>query len=130
MENNKPNLQTLLREAANIKELSENPTREEILEKAEAITEINMDNKWNKVKETMEGPFADRFLKAMDALPDKEFIRVYGKMIEYFKPKIVRVEGSKEKEEDNVLRIEVYNSTKPAIEEKTIDITHEEDGTE
>jgi hypothetical protein len=126
----KPDLKSLLREAANIKELSENPTREEILDKATEITEINLDNKWDKVKEMMEGPYADRFINAMGSLPDKEFIRVYGKMIEYFKPKIVRVEGSKEKQEDNVIRIEIYNSNKPAIQENIIDITPEEDGTE
>ena len=130
MEGEKKDLQSLLREAANIKQLSENPTKEEIMEKAEALVEYNMDNKWDKVKEMMEGPFADRFLTEMESLSGREFIRVYGKMIEFFKPKIVRVEGAKEAQEDNVLRIEVYNSTKPAIEDKTIDITHEEDGTE
>lgn len=130
----KPDLQQLLREAANIgglKELSEASKKEDELEKAIEITEVNLDNKWDKIREHMEGPFAERFLKAMNELSDREFIRVYGKMIEYFKPKIVRVEGTKEKEADNVLRIEIYNSDKPAIqEENIIDITPEENGTE
>ena len=123
-------LQSLLREAAVLTSpiitLQENPSEEEIIGKAETITEHNLENKWDHVKEMMEGPFAERFVRAMEALSDKEFIRVYGKMIEYFKPKVIRVEGSKEKEADNVLRIEVYNSVKPAIDEGIIDITPEE----
>ena len=129
----KPDLKQLLREAANIKELGQSQeliSREEEIDKATVITEFNLESKWDKVKEHMEGPFAERFLKAMEAMSDKEFVRVYGKMIEYFKPKVVRIEGTKEKQEDNVLRIEIYNSTKPAIDEGIIDITPEEDGTE
>jgi len=128
-------LQSLLREAAvrtaPVVELSENPTENEIIEKAEVITKHNLENKWDHVKEMMEGPFAERLVRAMEAMPDKEFVRVYGKMIEYFKPKVIRVEGTKEKQDDNVLRIEIYNSSKQAIEEDTIDITpEEEDGAE
>jgi hypothetical protein len=96
----------------------------EVEEKVTQLAESNLENKWDRIKEAMEGPFAERFLKEMDSLSGREFIRVYSKMLEYIKPKIVRVEGDKEEREENVIRIEIYNS-KPT--EPVIDITHEED---
>jgi hypothetical protein len=97
----------------------------EVLEKATEIAEDNMTDKWEKVKEAMEGRFAERFINEMDGLSGREFIRVYGKMIEYFKPKIVRIEGDKEQREENVIRIEIHHSN-PQIEQ-TIDIETEEE---
>lgn len=90
----KPDLQSLLREAAKIPGVNtlKQEVPEEIIKKATEITEQNLEDKWGRVKEMMEGPFADRLIKEMEELNGREFIRVYGKMIEYFKPKVVRVE--------------------------------------
>jgi hypothetical protein len=126
----KDDLQSLLRQAARIPGVEPKPEiPEEVLEKAVEVTESNMENKWEKIREAMEGPFAERFLKEMDGLSGREFIRVYGKMIEYFKPKIIRVEGERKEEEENVIRIEIHNSQP---QQEVIDITHseEENGTE
>lgn len=95
------------------------------LEKMTEIVESNLRDKWPELKEAMEGRFADRFMKEMDMLSGREFIRVYMKMIEYFKPKIVRIEGEKDKEDDNVIKIEIHHSNPQ--QEETIDITAEEE---
>ena len=126
----KDDLQSLLRQASmvpgvNVPAPAHLTAPPEVLEKATEIAEDNMTDKWDKVKEAMEGRFADRFIKEMDELSGREFIRVYGKMIEYFKPKIVRIEGDKEQREENVIRIEIHHSN-PQIEE-TIDIETEEE---
>jgi len=92
--------------------------REEQISKAIEIVENK--GAWNKLQERMEGDFSERFMKEMDALPAREFVRVYMKMLEYFKPKIVRVEKDEVEEEDNVIRIEIHNSA------PTIDIEHED----
>lgn len=138
MQINKPDLQSLLREAAAIPGVNvpAQQNKEDVLAKAEEITEYNLEDKWARVKSVMEGEFADRFVDEMNALSGREFIRVYSKMIEYFKPKIVRVETQQAKEEDRILRIEIHSSPIPTTypntqlkasqsDEDIIDITPE-----
>ena len=120
-------LQSLLREAARVPGVNvpkEDALPAEIMEKALEVTESNLENKWERVKEAMEGEFADRFLKEMRDLPGRDFIRIYSKMLEYVKPKIVRVEGEKEKETENVIRIEIHNSLP---QQDVIDVTYKDE---
>ena len=50
------------------------------------------------------------------------------KMIEYFKPKVIRVEAKEREEEDNIIRIEIHNSVpQKKQEDDTIDIEHNEE---
>lgn len=100
--------------------------RETQILKAELIVEENK-NKWDLVSEKMTGEYAERFMQEMDALSGREFIRVYTKMIEYFKPKVIRVEAKEKEEEDNVIRIEIHNSVPQKKQEDTIDIEHNEE---
>ena len=102
--------------------------RETQILKAELIVEENK-NKWDLVSEKMTGEYAERFMMEMEVLSGREFIRVYTKMIEYFKPKVTRVEAKDKEEEDNVIRIEIHNSApiKKQGEEDTIDIEHNEE---
>lgn len=129
----KQDLKALLEEAAKIPGVNvpiaaeEKPLEEKIVE----ITQYNLEDKWEIVKAAMEGEFADRFLHEMRALSGREFVRVYLKMLEYIKPKIVRVETEDKDEEDNIVRIEIFNSV-PQVGEEVIDITEiqDENGTE
>ena len=100
--------------------------RETQILKAELIVEENK-NKWDLVSEKMTGEYAERFMREMEALSGREFIRVYTKMIEYFKPKVTRVEAKDKEEEDNVIRIEIHNSVPQKKQEDTIDIEHNEE---
>lgn len=68
----------------------------------------NPGEEFSKLKEAIEGPFAEKFMNIMNTLPDREFMRYYLKSLEYFKPKVTRVEpiggGLKE---DNVINVNV-----------------------
>ena len=124
MSSNEEKLKALLEQGAanTLQNLTPEEAKEVEIEKAIAIVE-NGKNQWDIVAGKMNGEYADRFMKEMDALPGREFIRVYTKMIEYFKPKIVRVENKPVEEEDNVIRIEIFNSNT----EETIDVEHKEE---
>lgn len=47
---------------------------------------------WDRLAVAMEGKLATKAANIMATMPDREFIRVYPKMLEFFKPKITRVE--------------------------------------
>ncbi len=100
--------------------------RQTQLAKALEITESGKD-KWDLLKEKMNGAYADRLMSEMDTLSGREFVRTYMKLLEYFKPKVIRVQNdSDEEEDDKVIRIEVFNSSQKQ-DETTIDITHKEE---
>jgi len=94
-------IKNLFREAASesipVVKSPEEVFRAEQILKAEVIVDEGK-TKWDVVSDKMTGEYAERFMSEMDALSGREFIRVYTKMIEYFKPKVIRVEA-KEREE-------------------------------
>lgn len=124
-------IKNLFKEAASesipIVKNKEEVFREEQILKAEVIIEEGK-TKWDIVSDKMTGEYAERFIQEMDALSGREFIRVYTKMIEYFKPKVIRVEAKEREEEDNIIRIEIHNSVpQKKQEDDTIDIEHNEE---
>lgn len=82
------------------------------------LTEAGVD-KWSVFSKRMTDDYAVRFMKEIDSLPGREFIKVYMKMLEYVKPKVVRVTQEDEKEEDKTIEVVIYNSV--------IDIEHEQE---
>ena len=66
--------------------------------------------KWDILANKMNGDFSERFIIEMEALSGREFVRTYLKMLEYFKPKIVRIEKKDEEENDTVIRVQVFNN--------------------
>ena len=66
--------------------------------------------KWDILANKMNGDFSERFVREMDMLSGREFVRTYLKMLEYFKPKIVRIEKKDEEEKDTVIRVQVFNN--------------------
>lgn len=125
----KQDLKSLLEEAARLPGINVPAEVEEqtIEEKLVEITQYNLEDKWDIIKAAMGGEFADRFLHEMRHLSGREFVRVYMKMLEYIKPKIVRVENDNKEEEDNIVRIEIFNSI-PQVGEEVVDITDIQDG--
>ncbi len=107
-----------IEEAQNVPEISQELFLEE--QRAKALEIVESKDSWARLQAKMEGDFSERFIVEMDALPAREFVRVYMKMLEYFKPKIVRVEKDEVEEDDNIIRIEIHNSA------PIIDIEHEE----
>jgi hypothetical protein len=80
------------------------------------LTEAGV-NQWSVLSKRLTGDYAERFMREIDALPGREFIKVYMKMLEYVKPKVVRRTQEEQEEEDDVIQVEIYN--------RTIDIEHE-----
>jgi len=72
-------------------------------------TENPLDSSWLRIEKAMTGDLADRFLKVMETMPDKEFVRVYLKSLEYFKPKIIREERNKEEDKNLTIDVTVMN---------------------
>ena len=96
------------------------------LELALEKTESNSSEEWNVLAAAMEGRFAKKFMEKLDALPDKEFVRIYPKMLEYFKPKVTRKEPLPPADGDNVIRIEILQIRDDGSKH-IIDISHKEE---
>ena len=63
---------------------------------------------WDTLKEDLDGKHAKRFNDVLSKLPDREFIRVYLKALDFAKPKVVREKGGiKTGGDTNVLNINV-----------------------
>ena len=63
---------------------------------------------WEALKDAMEGAYADRFMQILDDLAvskPKEFIRVYLKALEHFKPKLIRTDGRNLEDRDKKIEI-------------------------
>src|SRR5210317_52920 len=60
---------------------------------------------FDELKDAVENEHAERFNNVLHTLPDREFVRVYLKTLEFFKPKVVRQLGDQEKEKDTTINI-------------------------
>ena len=107
-----------------------NTTNEDIIkheEKIKAISKITDLNlpmrKWEELKESILGIHTKKFDLILEKLPDREFVRVYMKMIEYYIPKAkTQKEPKVFTKEKNTLVI-VINRGREKEEEKIIDVT-------
>lgn len=102
--------------------VEQKPTQEEL---AQQLVDRGDDN-WKLLVEAMEGHLAEKFLTIMNSLPDKEFARNYLKLLEYVKPKMVRMENKPYEDQDNTIKIEVTVRNESG-ELETIDITDLQD---
>ena len=61
----------------------------------------------------------------METLPDREYLRMYFKMLEYVNPKVVRKEVMEAKEDDLNIKVVIYqqNNSYQNGEKKIIDVT-------
>jgi len=82
---------------------------------------------WDVLKNMIEGRYAKRFMKALDSMPDKDFVRNYLKVLEHFKPKLMREEGKGQIEDSTINIITHVMDEKGNV--KTIDMrqVNEED---
>jgi hypothetical protein len=78
-------------------------------EKVLDFTESGL-TKWDLIEARMNGDFSERFMKEMEQLSGREFVRTYLKMLEYFRPKVIRIESKPKEEEDTVIRVQVFNT--------------------
>ena len=77
---------------------------DEIMEQALDIA--NADKTFKDIEHYLLNKGAARFLKVLQGCPDKDYLKYYPKMLEYFKPKISRVEPD-EGEDSSITNIQV-----------------------
>lgn len=64
------------------------------------------ETQWDLMKKMLEGSLTEKFINIMHEMNDAQFVRTYLKLLEYVKPKITRVEGSGEAENDITVNIQ------------------------
>jgi hypothetical protein len=62
---------------------------------------------FNALKKGFEAEHAERFNQVLHSLPDREFVRVYLRALEFFKPKITREVGKRPPAKDNTINIQI-----------------------
>jgi hypothetical protein len=83
------------------------------LTEEDVITESNIEVRYDKqtrknfaeLKEAVDNEHAERFNRLLHSLPDREFVRVYLKTLEFFKPKVVRQLGDGGEKKDTTINI-------------------------
>lgn len=64
------------------------------------------ETQWDLMKRMLEGSLTEKFIKIMHEMPDAMFVRTYLKLLEYIKPKITRIEGNGEIDNDITVNIQ------------------------
>jgi len=101
-------------------EVEEYPESTEPVMKKDVITDDNISvslqnstkakqDAWENLRDLMEGEFTTEFTKHVKALPPREYIRVYLKLVEFFKPKITREIGVRPDAVDKDIHIHVHD---------------------
>lgn len=62
---------------------------------------------WKELKIGMDNEHAERFNNILTELPDREFVRVYLKALEFVKPKIIRTTGERNTKGDTTINIQI-----------------------
>ena len=86
-----------------------------------ALEHTEKGDKWDNLSEYMNGAGAIRLLTELKAMPSKDYVRNYLKLLEHFKPKLVRSEISPGDEEDRVINVNMMQKL-PSGEIRTITI--------
>lgn len=101
----------IFQEAADIA-ISKTVTIKEMSVEERLITQTNLPQldpvaakTWEDLKKNMSGVHAERFNRVLQELPDREFMRVYIKAIEFFKPKITRIGGTPPVKKDTTINV-------------------------
>ena len=94
---------------------------EEISQSDLALYQSEEGDKWDNLSEFVTGAGATRLLAELKAMPSKDYVRNYLKLLEHFKPKLVRSQISPGDEEDRVIQVNMMQKM-PDGEIRTITI--------
>jgi len=94
---------------------------EEISQSDLALYQSEEGDKWDNLSEFVTGAGATRLLTELKAMPSKDYVRNYLKLLEHFKPKLVRSQISPGDEEDRVIQVNMMQKM-PDGEIRTITI--------
>jgi len=73
----------------------------------EAKTVKKAKNSWDTLLKDIDGKHARRLNNLLENLPDREFVRIYLKVLEFAKPKIVRQKRTREGDSKPTLNINI-----------------------
>ncbi len=90
----------------------------DITEGIEVLTDKNIDlpmnsmtdeqkSTWDDLQNAMIGEHAKKFNEILTKLPDREFVRVYLKTLEFFMPKVTRREGEAGRARDMTINVQI-----------------------
>lgn len=85
------------------------------------------ETQWDLLRRMIDGSMTERFLRAIDGMSDKEFVRNYLKLLEHFKPKITRTEPGEDDKRDNTINVQIVMLDEKG-EQKILDITEYQNG--
>ena len=94
---------------------------EEISQSDLALYQSEEGDKWDNLSEFVTGAGATRLLTELKAMSSKDYVRNYLKLLEHFKPKLVRSQISPGDEEDRVIQVNMMQKM-PDGEIRTITI--------
>jgi hypothetical protein len=132
MAKEKEDLNDVFKEAAKMvsnktikKEVNEIVDKKLQHQQAMNLTVENAETSWSKLKGKVNAEYADKAMQIMETLPDREYLRMYFKMLEFVNPKVVRKEVLEGEEDDMNIKVVIYqqNNNYENGEEKIIDVT-------
>jgi hypothetical protein len=132
MDKKKEDLNDVFKEAAKMvsnktikKEINDVVNKKEQIQQAMDLTVENAETSWSKLKGKVNAEYADKAMTIMEELPDREYLRMYFKMLEYVNPKVVRKEVLEAEDDDMNIKVVIYqqNNNYENGEKKIIDVT-------
>lgn len=82
------------------------------------------ETQWDKLKGLMENGLTERFMRVLSEMPDKDFARNYLKLLEHFKPKLVRASEGEVDKPDTIITIQTIVMNPETGEKEILDITN------
>jgi len=62
-------------------------------------------SEWDNLVKSVKGRHSQRFNSLLETMPDEEFVTIYPRVLEFFVPKLQRVEDDSNQNEDNKIVI-------------------------
>ena len=91
-----------------------------------AIQHVGEGDKWDNLAKYVNGDGADRLVKALIGMGDRDFVRNYLKLLEHFKPKLTRSDQSPDEEANRTITIELVQQL-PDGEKRIITLNNKKD---
>ena len=85
------------------------------------------ETQWDKLKGLIENGLTERFIRVIAEMPDKDFVRNYLKLLEHFKPKLVRASEGEVDKPDTIINIQTIVVNPETGEKEILDITNLQD---
>ena len=75
-----------------------------------ACVQTEEGDKWDNLASYVNGDGAERLMKELKAMPGKDYVRNYLKLLEHFKPKLVRSETTPLEEVDRTINVQIVQA--------------------